>query len=54
MNTLGWVSIAYFGLFILINGIGIIYIKKCTNPTEKAIQAKLERKWKKRSLRKNS
>jgi len=54
MTTLGWLSIAYFGIFILINGIGIMYIKKYTNPTEKAIQRKLERRWKKRSLQKNS
>ena len=54
MTTLGWLSIAYLGLFILINGIGIMYVKKCTNPTEKAIQRKLERRWKKRSSQRNS
>ena len=53
MTTLGWLSIAYFGLFILINGIGIIYIKRWTNPTEKEVQRKLERKWKKRSSPRN-
>jgi hypothetical protein len=53
MNTLGWIAVAYLGLFILINGIGIIYIKKCTNPSEKEIQRKLERKWKKRSSPRN-